>query len=428
MSDETDEGQAHKNPNMLARIALSSPRNLLLTVCTVIVLGGLLSNSITRRAEQRTKPRTPPVTAHKATSVLIPEETPAEKPEAHKPQETPATQETKPAPDTKPASAMDALNARIEALEGKLKTDKSEAQSAISEAAISQINHTQESLAALEEKIAEQEKTIAALNEQLQNVAHIREEMDAMESRSSQRLTSITLFSQLRDAANHGDSFKPLLDQLLELNKANPKVNALLTQLLPVAGTGLRTMEEMQKEFTDALNATLERNTSNSFMSNLHKLIRIRKIGEQKGMDDESILARAEAALQAGDMQASVKALDALSAESKKTMVNWLRNAQEYINAHNTIAALQMELATATNQPPAAAEEKPEPKPEQPAKPVPAPELKNEPKTEPKTEMKPETKPESAPESAIPAEALPELAPAAQDPAAQDDEQEKAGQ
>ena len=216
-------------------------------------------------------------------------------------------------------------------------------------------------------------------------------QVSAVQDRSSQKLASIALFSQLRETASRGASFKTMLDPLLELNKANPKTNALLLQLLPVATTGLHSAEELQKQFTTTLDATLQRDKGSSFAHNLAKLIRIRKIGEQTGNDDESILARTEKAVAAQDLPAAIKHLDTLSTEAKKLMAPWVRAAQEHLNAQSTLTALQLSLASDET-------------PAREAKEEPVSEIAAEAKIEaPKTETPAtETDPLPAPEAVIP--------------------------
>ncbi len=376
MNDEPEENIiAPRRQGFIAKALYGSPRSFFMTVATVLVLGTMISNGITRPSPSRAKNHQALIDAQKAKeakeeaalaktdakpeekSILTPDGTPDLKPEEVKPEEAkPEEAKAELAPQTKEGyeAQISTLNKRLESLETK--TGDNETKSAVSEAALNEISRTQDALAGLEQKIADQEKTIAALNEELQTVAALRDKMDAMESRSSQRLASITLFGQLRDSARRGETFKPILDQLLELNKANPQANALLMQLLPVAATGLHSMEELQGQFDAALDFALERESGTGFGSNMKKLIRIRKIGEQQsGTDDESVLARAEASVNAQDLRTAIKETEALSPEGKKSMANWVRMAQEYVNTQGTIATLQLALA----QPASAAEPQP---------------------------------------------------------------------
>lgn len=329
MSEEqTDEQPQRARRGFIAQALYGTPKNLIFTVCTVIVIGTMITNSAARKKElneQKTHKTEYPVQFDETGKIApLPPKTSVLTSEGETPELLPT-----PKPAAPPEKAE-------------------EVKPTIPETTQKEITENHNALTALEEKIAVQEKTITALSEQVQSIAALREEISAIETRSSQKLASFTLFSQLRETANQGKNFKSTLDQLLELNKTNPRTNALLIQLLPVATTGLHSMEELQKQFTAALDAFLQRDTGNTFTHNLRKLIRIRKIGEQTGTDDESILARAEKSLTAQDLQATLKTLDTLTPEGKKSMAAWVRSAQEYINAQSTITALQLSLATDT--------------------------------------------------------------------------------
>ena len=312
----------------LARYVFKNPRNLFTTIACVLVLGTMVSNGYQRDSKSK---------IHSHTS-----QPKSETPELEKEKLPPVAENTA---DTPTPSTPEKDNPQKPEVPSEIPA-ATQVQSAISEAALSEISQTHDQLTTLEQKIAEQEKTIAALSEQLQDIAALRDKIDVIENRSSEKLASITLFGQVREAAIHGDAFKPLLDQLLELNKTNPQANALLMQLLPVAATGTHSTEELKNQFADALAATLQHDTTNSFSGNLRKLIRIRKIGaEQTGMDTESILARAEASVTAQDFRSALKTLSALNAEDKKTMATWMRNAQESLDTQSTIIALQLALS-----------------------------------------------------------------------------------
>ncbi len=358
MKEEEHEDEQLPEPRsgrgFIADFILSNPRNFFFTIASVLVVGTMLSNGVGRPASR----------VHHTVKPNPDAALPASSPESAKP-ESPAEATAPALPEKKQETQAETQTPKTEPATETPAAASPAVQNAVSEAALSEISRTHDQLAALEQKIAEQEKTINALSDQLQSVAALRDKMDAMETRSTSKLASITLFGQLRDAVSRGEPFKPQLDQLLELNKSNPRANALLIQLLPVAGTGVNNPAELQKHFADALAATLQNDEDGSLSGNLKKLIRIRKIGSQQtGMDDESILARAEASVTAQDFPAAIKTLAALSPEGKKSMTAWTRSALEYVDTQNTLAALQLPLSgIGQPQPAAAPAEKPLPSP-----------------------------------------------------------------
>ena len=334
MNEETDvEIPKRSNASALFTALLGSPRKLLMTIVVTFVVG----NMIITRAEKyfgtdKSTPRSEDSIAKKTETLDI------FKP---KEQEESITKSQKPPADPEPK--IEAATPNSESSEPTF--------SVVEKSTAAPDNTLSNKLSALEQKITEQQKIIDRLGEELEHVKTLREKMDSIEATASKKLASLTLYSQLRESVNRGEAFKPLLDQLLELHKTNPKGNALLMQLLPVASTGTLNTNTLQKKFTEALNKSLQNKNNGSFSNNLKKLIRIRKIGEQTGIDDEAIFARAELSVEKEDTRAALKTLESLSVESKKSMATWMRAAQDYVNTQNTIIALQNALAQENNAP-----------------------------------------------------------------------------
>lgn len=381
MTEEHEEDEpTPRRGNPIIRWLIGSPRNVFLTVGTVFILYSMATNT-QRHREYRQSLK------GENTANTIPSTPDAEDTENYPSVFNPAPAETKNTPAESPKAESKPAEIPTPAPAAPLSPAP---EPAVNTATLTEITRTHDQLVALEQKLADQQKTIDSLSQQLRDVAALREKIETTQTRSNDRIATITLFSQLRDAAAHGEPFKPQLDQLLELNKNDAKVNALLIQLLPAAPTGITSPEELQKQFATSLAAILGRDNGDSFATNLKKLIRIRKIGaNQPGMDDESILARAEAAVNAKEFAPALKTLEALSPEAKKLINPWIHHTQEYINTQNTLASLQLALANPApiTAPPAA--------PPEPAKPVTIPQEKpaETPAAPAKADISPEKKP-----------------------------------
>lgn len=213
-----------------------------------------------------------------------------------------------------------------------------------------------EQVARLEQKLKQQEEALSALKAQLSEVR----------AGATRQLSALTVLGQLKDAIVRGEPFAAQLEQMNQLTRDKAKAQELLAQLKPDAETGAITLPKLQGQFTIALPKALAAGQQgNPLMQNLQSLILIRKVGEQPGSDDESILARAEARLKRGDVDATCKELAALSPPAATAFAPWVGNAQTFLHIRNSIEALQLALIddkpepAPTPEPPAAAAAEP---------------------------------------------------------------------
>ena len=187
---------------------------------------------------------------------------------------------------------------------------------------------------------ADTDAKIAALSAQLETLSK--------NSGSPSGLQSIALldaFTQLHRAATQGLPFSVEMHTLTQLASGRPKTLSLLSALQPFEAKSAPTVPQLQKQLADAIKqAGAHTETDNSLGANLRSLIRIRKEGRAQGDDDESMIARAEAAMNEGDVNVASKELEQLSAAQMPYFENWLKNAKLYATEQAAIEALQADI------------------------------------------------------------------------------------
>ena len=186
----------------------------------------------------------------------------------------------------------------------------------------------------LDKKLDKQAKAMEALKSQL----------DELQDGSAQQLTAVTAFSILKEAALRGEPFEAEFNQIGGLLH-NPEQKSLLANLKPYAAAGIATLPALKNHFDKTLPGAVSGHTGTSLASSFQSLIVIRKEGEQQqGSDDESVLARAEAKIDRGEVVAALKEVQALSPAAKDIFADWIKNANAYLDAHKALEALQLAL------------------------------------------------------------------------------------
>jgi hypothetical protein len=203
-----------------------------------------------------------------------------------------------------------------------------------------------------------------AVKHQQDTIKTIRTEIAHNQIKAAHHLSAFSSFIPLKKAVDQGQPFDMQLTQLLQFSEGNRTIEELAGKLKPIAKEGTPSFSALQGEFgkllPEALKAT---DPSGSFTRNIKSLIMIRKTGEQTGVNDEAIMARAENRLKQNDISTCLKELEQLSAPAKNTMAPWLEKAKRHLHIHDVMDALQVAL---TQNIPAV--QPPEPLPEAPAK------------------------------------------------------------
>jgi uroporphyrinogen-III synthase len=177
---------------------------------------------------------------------------------------------------------------------------------------------------------------------------------------SLKRAATMLALTQLVHAANEPGSFALQLDTYAVTAQGDPMVEVLR----PYAKSGVPTRTALAQRFPDAVRSALEaerradaRTLFQKLWANLQSLVSVRRVGETKGDDTESRLARAQARLDANDLAAAAAEVRAVKGVAVKPLAEWLRDAYARITLDRAIADMRARViqALASPMPPALA-------------------------------------------------------------------------
>jgi hypothetical protein len=225
------------------------------------------------------------------------------------------------------------------------------------------------SLDELTERIAKLEETEAAtrVNEGLvrfeaekdrltRSLADVAQRVEGLEERSQAAGASpsaravVLAAGQLREALR---TSTPFAEELAALRKAagdQPDLAQLASDLTPHAATGIPMLATLMERFDAAARqavAAERRFAGDGWLAaaanRLASLVTIRRTAvEDADTTTEAAIARAEAALQGGDLAGAVKALEGLEGAAAEAMGDWLKQARQRLLAERAMAVLHV--------------------------------------------------------------------------------------
>jgi hypothetical protein len=152
-------------------------------------------------------------------------------------------------------------------------------------------------------------------------------------------------FANLRNAVAAGRPYAAELAALRSLIPDPGDLGALPSH----AETGIPTVPELSASLTKLAQASAaqppapaETSILDSMMASAKSAISIRRIGaDTTGDEPAAVLARAEAALQQGDLAAAIKEIETLPAPSRDAFAGWLDDARARASANDTLSKLE---------------------------------------------------------------------------------------
>ena len=254
-----------------------------------------------------------------------------------------------PTPEEKITQRIDAIEARIKALEDVVAATPASGETGTATYGAHGTQQPQNGVPAFvqEARIASIERQIKEQEEAMQTM---QAQVEESESKGVQQVAVVTSFTQIKEAAQRGDPFTVPLSQLK--TAAPDNAQAPLDELSNYAEKGVAPLPTLKRTFGVAADLALASNDKGSLMGSMRSLIRVRKIGEQQGASDEAVIARAEARLAEDNVDAALKELAALQPPASDAFASWVANAQAYASVRHALAALESAIAN-----PAAASE-----------------------------------------------------------------------
>jgi len=151
---------------------------------------------------------------------------------------------------------------------------------------------------------------------------------------------------QMRESAASGQSFLTEQQVALALASSKPRIAEYLRSLSVAADQGVWTKTALTQSFAAyADKAVLSESVSpkqdwfHQALNSLKKLVVIRRIDAvtQEDMSTQAVLARAQQAVNAGDLTVAVLHLQALRGTAADEMKEWTQAAQRYVTTQKTI-------------------------------------------------------------------------------------------
>lgn len=166
---------------------------------------------------------------------------------------------------------------------------------------------------------------------------------DAAETKSA---AVAIAFANLRAAVSEGHPFATELDTISTLSPSATDLGALPAY----AEKGIPTVPELARSFDAAKDAALAAaapphphdSLIDDLMTSAESLVKVRRVDETATGDTPSaVLARAEAALDKGDLSAAVKEVGALQGAPRDALSDWLDQARARLGADDTLKRLE---------------------------------------------------------------------------------------
>lgn len=165
---------------------------------------------------------------------------------------------------------------------------------------------------------------------------------------SSRGAAVIGVAARLRQALEAGGPFTSTLEMLAPLAAADPQIAAMRDELAKGAPTGVTPVRVLAGEFPAVARAVIAADLADdSFwqrvLGKLKSIVSIRRVGENtKGMEPDAILARAEAAVNAGDLGRAVGEMKQLSGAAAPPAAVWLVSAEAHLAAQRIVDRLSL--------------------------------------------------------------------------------------
>lgn len=225
-------------------------------------------------------------------------------------------------------SAIDSLKKEVADIDAKLK--------ALTEAELGSEDSGQllPEITMLDERLGRIESTLPQLLEAIDE-----------ETADTRSATLAIAFANLRAAVEEG---RPYAEELATLAKLSPGAMDF-GGMLEYEDTGIPTARDLTASFAEAREAALspqqpqeESSLIDRLMASAESLVKVRRIDEAaEGNSSSAILARAEAQLEKGDLEAAVKEVETLQGPPREAFAKWLSAAKARLDAEATMQRLQ---------------------------------------------------------------------------------------
>ena len=155
----------------------------------------------------------------------------------------------------------------------------------------------------------------------------------------------IGIAARLSSALDSGLPFAGDLALLMPLIQGDAKLGEIATALQPYAQTGVASRAALTADFPAVAKAALADDLADDsfgerLLGKLKSIVSLRRVGDVQGDSVEAKLARAEAALDGGDLAKAVEIVKSLPPQTAKAMSAWLARAETHLAAKRGVDQL----------------------------------------------------------------------------------------
>jgi len=162
----------------------------------------------------------------------------------------------------------------------------------------------------------------------------------------------IGLAARLSAARESGLPYTTALGLLTPLAQGDAKLGEVIAALQPLAATGVASRQALAAEFPAVAKRALADDLADDslgerVLGKIKGLISLRRVGTDVAGDSvEAKLARAEAALDAGDVAKAVDLVKSLPPQTAKATAAWLARAETHLAARRAVDQLAAHAVT----------------------------------------------------------------------------------
>jgi uroporphyrinogen-III synthase len=262
-----------------------------------------------------------------------------------------ATAAERPAPD--PAIAE--LRGKVEALENRPASGGAQPPAAGSNAdADKEVAVLRQEIATLRTALQALDQSMAGQREQAKTLSDAMNARGAAEQKALAAARASALIGvavRLSAALDLGHPFADDLALLAPLIQGDAKLAEVAASLQPYAQKGVTSRAALANDFPAVAKAALAEDVADdSFgqrvLGKLRSLVSLRRVGDVPGEAAEAKLARAELALNAGDVAKAAELVKSLPPQVANATSAWLAKAQEHLAAKHAVDQLAVQAVT----------------------------------------------------------------------------------
>jgi uroporphyrinogen-III synthase len=248
------------------------------------------------------------------------------------------------------------LGARLDDLDKRVRAAATTAaqadRPAVNDAALAELRSRVEAVEARPPGNPDADKELAALKKQVDTLgdASQRAGAEGQKALSAARASSVIgIAARLSAAVEQGLPFAAELQLLKPLSEGDGKLAEAIAALQPHAVSGVAARTTLANEFPAMAKAALADDLADdSFgervLAKVRAIVSLRRVGpDVPGDGAEARLARAEAALTAGDLAKAVELVKALPPQTSRATSAWLAQAEAHLAAQRAVDQLAAE-------------------------------------------------------------------------------------